>query len=60
MYRGYEEIAAYKIVVAKGLVPTRINSVAWSDWSLVLEGKAYYSPFKNIRAWATHYGHKLG
>lgn len=27
----------------------------WSDWHLILEGKKYYSKFKNIDEWREHY-----
>jgi hypothetical protein len=37
----------------KGWYPT--EEAPWEKWHLVIEGKKYYSPFKNLQEWENHW-----
>ncbi len=36
--------------------PANAKDAKWSEWHLVIEGKKYYSQFKDIEDWREHYG----
>ena len=41
--------------LSKRAMPLPMDFAEWSDWHLIIEGKKYYSLFKDIDDWRKHY-----
>jgi len=54
-FQGKDDFEIDEIMKEKKLYPEREETAEWNEWHLVLEGKKYYSRFKNYEAWAKHY-----
>lgn len=53
MLEGMPEEKAEELAKEFGWYPE--NLAGWDKWHLVLEGKKYYSPFKNLQEWENHW-----
>ena len=51
--RGYNKETILDL--SKRAMPLPTGFAEWNDWHLIIEGKKYYSLFKNIDDWRKHY-----
>ena len=54
MLDEYSEILAEQYAKNDGWFPKKVAD--WDKWHLVVEGKEYYSPFKDIEDWKKYWG----
>lgn len=52
---GYSEAEAELFLLNNGSIPATHYDNKWSEWTLKIEDKEYYSLFENEQAWANHY-----
>lgn len=53
MMEGYPEELAEQFAIKDGWYPNKMAE--WDKWHLVVEGKSYYSPFKNLEEWKSYW-----
>lgn len=53
MLEGYPEKMAEEFAIKDGWFPHKMAE--WDKWHLVVEGKSYYSPFKNLEEWKQYW-----